>query len=117
MIFAVASDHAGFRVKEIAKGVLAEKGIEVRDYGTYSETSVDYPDFGRKAIAAVVNGEATCGLLVCGSGIGMSIVANKFPGIRAALVCDAYAAEMSRRHNDELMCWCFLAGSSRKGMR
>jgi ribose 5-phosphate isomerase B len=100
MIVAVASDHAGFRVKEYAKKILIAKNIQVKDYGTTSEDSVDYPDFGKKAVEAVACGEATSALLVCGSGIGMSIVANKFPGIRAALVTDEYTAELSRKHND-----------------
>lgn len=100
MIFALASDHAGFRAKESAKKILLARGINVKDYGTDSEESVDYPDFGKEAIASVASGEATWGLLVCGSGIGMSIVANKFPGIRAALVNDEFAAEVSRKHND-----------------
>jgi ribose 5-phosphate isomerase B len=100
MVFAVASDHAGFRVKELAKGILVGQGINVKDCGTHSEESVDYPDVGRDAVEAVVSGEATYGLLVCGSGVGMSIVANKFPGIRAALVGDEFTAEKARRHND-----------------
>jgi ribose 5-phosphate isomerase B len=97
---AVACDHAGFRVKEIAKGVLTEIGIPVQDFGTDSEASVDYPDYAKPAIASILEGKAEGGVLVCGSGVGMSIVANKFPGIRAALVSDVRTAEMSRRHND-----------------
>jgi ribose 5-phosphate isomerase B len=97
---ALASDHAGFRVKEIAKQVLQEVGIPVEDFGTDSEDSVDYPDYARRALTFIARGRADRGILVCGSGVGMSIVANKFPGIRAALVTDTKIAEMSRKHND-----------------
>lgn len=97
---ALASDHAGFRVKEIAKQVLHKLGIPMEDFGTDSEDSVDYPDYARRALTFIVGGKADRGVLVCGSGVGMSIVANKFPGIRAALVADLKTAEMSRKHND-----------------
>lgn len=97
---ALASDHAGFRVKEEAKGALAAKGVAVVDFGTDSDASVDYPDYGRKAVLAVLEGRADEAVLVCGSGVGMSIVANRFPGVRAALVTEPRAAEMSRKHND-----------------
>ena len=97
---AVASDHAGFSVKEEVKKRLAERGYEVQDYGTDSEVSVDYPDYGRKAVEAVRNGGAESGVLVCGSGVGMSILANRYPGIRAALAPEPETAEMSRRHNN-----------------
>jgi len=97
---ALASDHAGFRVKEMAKEILHELGIPVEDFGTDSEASVDYPDYAKLAIASVAEGKADRGVLVCGSGVGMSIVANRFPGIRAALASDAQTAEMSRKHND-----------------
>jgi ribose 5-phosphate isomerase B len=99
-VVALASDHAGFRLKEIAKEILKELGITIEDFGTDSDVSVDYPDHAKPAIASIVAGKADRGLLVCGSGVGMSIVANKFPGIRAALVSDAKTAEMSRKHND-----------------
>jgi len=99
-VVALASDHAGFRLKEIAKEILNEFGTQVEDFGTDSDDSVDYPDHAKPAIASILEGEADRGVLVCGSGIGMSIVANKFPGIRAALVSDAETAEMSRKHND-----------------
>ena len=99
-VVALASDHAGFRLKEIAKEILNEIGISIQDFGTDSDASVDYPDHAKPAIASIVAGKADRGVLVCGSGIGMSIVANKFPGIRAALVSDAETAEMSRKHND-----------------
>ena len=99
-VVALASDHAGFRLKEIAKEILNEIGISIEDFGTDSDASVDYPDHAKPAMASIVAGKADRGVLVCGSGIGMSIVANKFPGIRAALVSDAETAEMSRKHND-----------------
>jgi ribose 5-phosphate isomerase B len=99
-VVALASDHAGFRLKEIAKEILKENGISIEDFGTDSDASVDYPDHAKPAIASIVEGKADRGVLVCGSGIGMSIVANKFPGIRAALVSDAETAQMSRKHND-----------------
>jgi len=118
-VVALASDHAGFRLKEIAKEILNEIGISIQDFGTDSDASVDYPDHAKPAIASIVAGKADRGVLVCGSGIGMSIVANKFPGIRAALVSDAKTAEMSRKHNDAnvlvLPGWK-LGGSTRSGM-
>lgn len=97
---ALASDHAGFRLKEIAKAILVELGIPTEDFGTHSEDSVDYPDFAKLALASILQGRSERGVLVCGSGVGMSIVANKYPGIRAALVSDVQTAEMSRKHND-----------------
>lgn len=99
-VVALASDHAGFRLKEIAKEILKENGISIEDFGTDSDASVDYPDHAKPAIAFIIEGKADRGVFVCGSGIGMSIVANRFPGIRAALVSDAKTAEMSRKHND-----------------
>ncbi len=98
--FAIASDHAGFKVKEDVKSLLASQGISVLDCGTTSDASVDYPDYAEKAIRSVIAGKARRAVLVCGSGVGMSIVANRFPGIRAALVMDASTAEMCRKHND-----------------
>lgn len=97
---ALASDHAGFRLKEIVKEILAGIGIQVQDFGTNSEASVDYPDYAKPAIGSILEGRAEGGVLVCGSGVGMSILANKFPGIRAALVSDVQTAEMCRKHND-----------------
>jgi ribose 5-phosphate isomerase B len=99
-VVALASDHAGFRLKEMAKEILNEIGVSFEDFGTDSDASVDYPDHAKPAIASIVAGKADRGILVCGSGVGMSIMANKFPGIRAALVCEAKTAEMSRKHND-----------------
>ncbi len=97
---ALASDHAGFRLKEIAKEILTEWGVPVKDFGTHSDDSVDYPDYAKPALASILEGQADRGVLVCGSGVGMSIVANKFPGIRAALVSDPETAAMCRKHND-----------------
>lgn len=100
MKIAIGSDHAGFSVKEYVKRVLNEMDIEVDDVGTESEDPVDYPDYGIAVARRVSLGIAEKGILVCGSGIGMSIVANKIPGVRAALCLDADTARMSRRHND-----------------
>ena len=100
MKIALACDHGGFRLKEVIKAYLEELGIEYVDYGAYSEESVDYPDFAHKAAKGIVNGEADRGIFICGTGIGISIAANKVKGIRAALCYNIFAAEMSRRHND-----------------
>lgn len=96
----LASDHAGFELKEDIKAFLRELGYEVEDVGTYNSESVDYPDFSLKAAEKVAQGEAPRGILFCGTGIGDSIVANKVPGIRAALCYDTYTAQLSRAHND-----------------
>jgi len=100
MRFAVASDHAGFNLKEFIKTQLHEYGHEVVDYGTDSESPCDYPDFGRPAAEAVARGNCDQAILVCGSGIGMSIVANKTPGVYAALCSSGVQAEFARRHNN-----------------
>jgi ribose 5-phosphate isomerase B len=99
-MFIIASDHGGFELKEAVKGFLQARGIEVADLGTLNNDSVDYPDYGEKVGRAVSRGEAEKGILVCGTGIGMSIVANKFPGVRAALVSDEFTARMSKEHNN-----------------
>ncbi|MBI5018347.1 MAG: ribose 5-phosphate isomerase B [Deltaproteobacteria bacterium] len=96
----IASDHGGFELKEDLKTYLTELGEEVRDLGTGNGDSVDYPDFGLDLAERVSRGEAERGLLVCGTGIGMSIAANKVQGVRAALACDPYSARMAREHND-----------------
>ena len=96
----IASDHGGLELKEAIKSTLEARGVDVQDLGTINSESVDYPDFGEKVARAVSSGVAEHGILVCGTGIGMSIVANKFPGVRAALVNDAFTAQMSREHND-----------------
>lgn len=96
----IAADHAGYALKETLKPFLAEMGLTVTDVGTDSERSVDYPDPGGKASEAVSTGLFPRGILICGSGIGMSIVANRFPGVRAALCLDEEMARLSRMHND-----------------
>ena len=100
MKVALGSDHAGFPLKERIKEFLLEEGHEVIDFGTTSEESTHYPLFARDVSLAVQSGEADRGILVCGTGIGMSITANKFRGIRAALCFNEYMARMSRLHND-----------------
>jgi ribose 5-phosphate isomerase B len=97
---AVASDHAGFDLKEILKRDLQEAGLEVLDLGTSSTQSVDYPDFGIAMADAVASGKAERGVLVCGTGIGISMAANRNPKVRAALVHDVTSARLSRLHND-----------------
>ncbi len=97
---AVASDHAGFDLKEILKRDLQEAGLDVLDLGTNSTASVDYPDFGKAMGDAIASGKAEKGVLVCGTGIGISIAANRNPKVRAALVHDVTAARLTREHND-----------------
>jgi ribose 5-phosphate isomerase B len=97
---ALGSDHAGFELKQAIKPVLESEGHEVVDVGTDSEESVDYPLFASKAAHLVADGSAERGIVVCGSGVGVSIVANKVRGIRAVNAHDPEEAEMSRRHND-----------------
>lgn len=96
----IGSDHAGFPMKAKVKAFLQDRGIEVEDAGTYSEESVDYTDFGKKVAHNVSDGAFERGILICGTGLGMSMVANRFRGVRAALVNDLFSAIMSRRHND-----------------
>lgn len=100
MKVAIASDHAGYKLKEYVKKYLYSKGYDVIDYGTVSEEPVDYPDFIKLAALAVARKEVERAVVICGSGIGASIVANKIPGVRAALCLDEYSAEFSRKHND-----------------
>ncbi len=96
----IASDHAGFQGKEAIKRMLSQWGVEHEDLGTHSEDSVDYPDYAELVAVAVARGEAERGILVCGSGIGMEIAANKVAGIRAALVWNEETAKLARQHND-----------------
>ncbi len=96
----IGADHAGFSLKEALKPFLEGRGFFVADVGTDSEDSVDYPDFGKKVAEAVSTGLFPRGILICGSGIGMSIVANRFPAVRGALCLDAETARLSRLHND-----------------
>ena len=100
MKIAIASDHGGCELKEKIIALLKEKGLEIIDYGVDNPESVDYPDYGIKVANAVSKGIAERGILSCGTGIGMSIVANKFPDVRAALCYDMFTARMSRLHND-----------------
>ncbi len=100
MKIAIGCDHAGFQYKEIVKKHLEEKGFEVIDKGTYSEERVDYPVYGEAVANAVASGEADKGIVICGTGIGISISANKVKGIRAALCTNEYMARMARKHND-----------------
>jgi ribose 5-phosphate isomerase B len=97
---AVGSDHAGYEAKEGAKQTLASLGLEVLDVGTSSNESVDYPDFGAAVGRAVASGEAERGVLICGSGIGISIAANKIAGVRAAVCWNEETARLARQHND-----------------
>jgi len=100
MKFYIATDHAGYAVKDYIKELLRSKGHEAIDLGPDSADRVDYPDFGRKCAEAVRDDAGSFGIVVCGTGIGISISANKVPGIRAALCHDAYTARMARAHND-----------------
>ncbi|HJV64176.1 MAG TPA: ribose 5-phosphate isomerase B [Geomonas sp.] len=99
-MFVIASDHGGLELKEEIKKLLAERGIQVEDLGTNNGDSVDYPDFGQQVGRRVSEGSAEKGILVCGTGIGMSIVANKFPHVRAALATDVFMATMAKEHNN-----------------
>lgn len=100
MIIAMGSDHAGYNLKEEIKAYLLEKGHTVKDCGTDSTESCDYPVFGRAAAEVVREEEAERAIVICGSGIGISIAANKVPGIRCALSSEPLSAELSRRHNN-----------------
>ncbi len=97
---AIGADHAGWQLKDQVAGWLQQRGLDVLNLGTDGAASVDYPDFGRAVAEAVANGEAAMGILVCGTGLGMSMTANKVDGIRAACVSDSYSAAMAREHND-----------------
>lgn len=100
MKIALASDHAGFSEKEKLKPLLRDLGLDVADLGTVSEESVDYPDYARKVAEEVARGRADQGLLVCGSGTGMAMTANKVPGVRAAVAWSEETARLARQHND-----------------
>jgi ribose 5-phosphate isomerase B len=97
---AIASDHAGFQLKDVLKAELAALGHDVLDLGPDSEASVDYPDFGETMARAIRDGKAARGVIICGSGIGISIAANRFAEVRAALCHDGLTARLSRQHND-----------------
>jgi ribose 5-phosphate isomerase B len=100
MLIAIGSDHAGLELKEEVVRLLSELKYDVTDFGACRPESVDYPDFGEKVADAVSSGKAERGILICGTGIGMSIVANKFPHVRAALCGELFSAKMSRMHNN-----------------
>ena len=102
-MIAIASDHGGFALKQAVMAHLDKRGLAYRDFGTYTEASCDYPDFGKAAAKAVAAGECERGIVICGTGIGISITANKIPGIRCALCTDCFCAEATRLHNDANM--------------
>lgn len=102
-MIALGCDHGGYPLMQEVKAHLDELGMEYKDFGTYSTASCDYPAFAELAANAVANGECESGILICGTGIGISIAANKINGIRAALCTDCYMAEMTRRHNNANM--------------
>ena len=103
MAVVIGSDHGGFELKQVLKEHLISKGFEVFDVGCYDTNSVDYPDIAEKAAKELLSGNNEFGILVCGTGIGISIAANKIKGIRCALVANEYCAEMTKRHNDANM--------------
>lgn len=100
MRIAIGSDHAGYNLKKVVVEYFEKKNIEFRDFGTLEYNSCDYPDFALAVAEVVAAGEYNFGILVCGTGIGISIAANKVPGIRAALCCDTFSARSSREHNN-----------------
>lgn len=99
-MIAIGCDHGGFELKESVIAHLKERGFEVKDFGTYDKNSVDYPDIASKVCPQVVSGNCEFGILICGTGIGISIAANKFKGIRAALCSDPYSAAKTKEHNN-----------------
>jgi len=100
MILALGADHRGYNFKELVKGLLATESHTVHDFGTYAPESADYPEYGIKAAEAVARGDADFGIIVCGTGNGMAMAANKVRGIRAALVLNVEMARLARAHND-----------------
>ena len=99
-MIAIGSDHGGFALKQAIMKHLTDRGMQYHDFGTYSEESCDYPDYGKAVAHAVADGAYEFGIIICGTGIGISITANKVPGIRAALCGDCFSAEATRLHND-----------------
>ena len=99
-MIAIGSDHGGYALKQVIISHLADRGIEFRDFGTYSEASCDYPEYGEAVGRAVASGECELGIAVCGTGIGISIAANKVPGIRCAMCGDCFSAKATRLHNN-----------------
>ncbi len=118
MRIVIGSDHAGFRLKEALKECLPALGHEAVDVGCADETSVDYPDIARPLAEAVANGAHDLGVLICSNGVGMSITANKVPGVRAALCHDTFAARRAREHtNANVLClgaWCLGTGTAQE---
>ena len=102
-MIAIGSDHGGFELKKEVMAHLDARGLEYKDFGTYSDASCDYPVYGKAVAKAVASGECERGIIICGTGIGISIAANKVKGIRCALCGDSLSAEMTRRHNDANM--------------
>ena len=100
MKIAIASDHGGFELRYAVMEHLDKRGIEYKDFGTYTTDSCDYPDYGEIVANAVASGEFDAGIAICGTGVGISITANKIKGIRAALCTDCFTAEATRQHND-----------------
>jgi len=100
MKIAIGSDHGGFKLKQDVMKHLEKRGIEYKDFGTYTEESCDYPDYGEAVGRAVVSGEYELGIVLCGTGLGISIAANKVRGVRATPCCECFSAEMARRHNN-----------------
>lgn len=99
-MIAIGCDHGGFELKKKIMAHLDVRGLEYKDFGTYSDASCDYPIYGKAVAKAVASGECERGIVICGTGIGISITANKVPGIRAALCTDCFMAEATRQHND-----------------
>ena len=99
-MLALGCDHGGYSLMKVVKEHLDKQGIEYKDFGTYSTESCDYPVYAKKVAQAIVDGECEKGILICGTGIGISITANKFKGIRAAVCHDCFSAEATRQHND-----------------
>ncbi len=99
-MIAIGCDHGGFQLKQEIMAHLTELGLDYKDFGTYSEESCDYPIYGEAVGRAVAGGECERGIIICGTGIGISIAANKVKGVRAAVCGDCFSAEMTRRHND-----------------
>ena len=99
-MIAIGSDHGGYGLKQAVIKHLESKDFEIKDFGTYSTDSCDYPDYAKAVAKAVLSGECEKGILICGTGIGVSITANRFPGIRAALCGDVFSAQATREHND-----------------
>lgn len=99
-MIAVASDHGGFAYKKLIEEHLTERGLEYKDFGTDTPDSCDYPDYAKPLCESVLSGECTCGILICGTGIGMSITANRYPGIRAAVCTESFSVRATREHNN-----------------